>query len=771
MKKRLVSILLILGFLLTWALPCFAAETATFNNAVYLGVVGYNTPATAKGGSIENLKNFSYYFFVDGQVETYKISPDNDFAINNMLAEGYVFDITVEYDEEHNGKVIAAGIPQPAATGAIYSFSDSSLNVAGQEIALTDNTAIYSITSQAGGALVEPAVLAVGKTIKVYGNPAEAVFLTFVAEPYQAPVAGIAGQRTLKNVLSTALNPVGTCLYVYGGTWEWQDEGVLAAGGSSSPQATNIGLHQTWLDFFQSQDENYVYRNNADPTKSYYPHMAYNQYYYAGTDCSGYMGWLVYNVANTQSGNEGYVTSARLEAKMFADKGFGSWVPSLNSESIQPADFKPGDIFSTSGHTWICLGKCEDGSLVIMHSTPSASKTGKDGGGVQISAVAPKGASTTECEAYELAKEYMAKYYPAWSQRYTPVVKTWPDYVRDSGGNTESTIGKFSWGTGEGEYLTDPDGYANRTANQILKDLFGEAGGEEYVTDRSQLASKIAEAGALTEADYTAESWQALRTALSTAEEAMAQTDLLQTDYDKALADLANALDNLVLVESGKMLVGVSVAATSPNNKPVEYLFSLRQAERLMNILIEFEVDLTVLKNNPSYETSNGFYVISDRENQDIIFTKINDNTWKGSIRLLSPNTHGSSFPGTAELLKLAFGARTLGDATLKITNIKAVALDENGKEFFLDWGYNPQSATTNIVKHVVYSIYDLNQDGAIDELDLARAQKYYQCKEGDNQWNPWNGDVQDCGRVADVNGDKVVDIADLILILRNFTK
>ena len=37
--------------------------------------------------------------------------------------------------------------------------------------------------------------------------------LTFIAEPYTAPVSGTPGERTLKNYLQTAMNPVGTALY------------------------------------------------------------------------------------------------------------------------------------------------------------------------------------------------------------------------------------------------------------------------------------------------------------------------------------------------------------------------------------------------------------------------------------------------------------------------------------------------------------------------------------------------------------------------------
>ena len=57
-------------------------------------------------------------------------------------------------------------------------------------------------------------------------------------------------------------------------------------------------------------------------------------------------------------------------------------------------EFRPGDIFSMNGHVWICLGRCGDGSLVILHSAPGESRTGGKGGGPQLGAVG----SSRKCE-------------------------------------------------------------------------------------------------------------------------------------------------------------------------------------------------------------------------------------------------------------------------------------------------------------------------------------------------------------------------------------
>lgn len=220
------------------------------------------------------------------------------------------------------------------------------------------------------------------------------------------------------------------------------------------------------MDFFQSKDHTYTYRNNDNFAESYYPHKGYNEYYYAGMDCSGYVGWTLYNVMNTQNGKDGYVMSSTKMARTFAeDYGYGTWTRTFNSSS-----FKAGDIFSINGHVWICLGVCDDGSLVILHSTPSDSRSSNPGGGVQLSGIG----ENENCQAYDLAKKYMERYYPAWSYRYPAVFKTYSSYTSLSNANA----GKFSWNLNE-TGLLDPEGYKYMSAEEILKDLFGENTDEE----------------------------------------------------------------------------------------------------------------------------------------------------------------------------------------------------------------------------------------------------------------------------------------------------
>ena len=136
---------------------------------------------------------------------------------------------------------------------------------------------------------------------------------------------------------------------------------------------------------------------------------------------------------------------------------------------ISDPDFRPGDIFSTSGHVWISLGTCKDGSILILHSTPAPSRTGQPGGGVELSAIG----DSEECDAYKLADKYMSQYYPEWYARYPIILKDYDKLTK----TTDENAGKFSWYvTGENGGLTDPEGYRNMTPEEVLEDLFKDAG-------------------------------------------------------------------------------------------------------------------------------------------------------------------------------------------------------------------------------------------------------------------------------------------------------
>ena len=242
------------------------------------------------------------------------------------------------------------------------------------------------------------------------------------------------GFSTIKNFLQTAIAPVGSTMYVWGGGWNKAD---TAAG----KDAKHVGLSPQWRNFAKNKRSSYNYRN-------------YRYQIHDGLDCSGYVGWCIYNVLNTKNNKKGYVYGASKQAKKFSEFGFGDYTPAKIKA------YHAGDIMSSTckccGHVWIVIGQCEDGSVVLVHSSPS---------GVQLcGTVTPSGKK--ESQAYKLAKKYMKKYYPVWYKKY-------PDVSRNS--SYLSHYGQMQWNvTGDSVVLSDPDGYQNMSAEEVLSDLFKE---------------------------------------------------------------------------------------------------------------------------------------------------------------------------------------------------------------------------------------------------------------------------------------------------------
>ena len=88
-----------------------------------------------------------------------------------------------------------------------------------------------------------------------------------------------------------------------------------------------------------------------------------------------------------------------------------------------------------------------------------------------MSAVNPNGGSK-DCEAYRLACEYSEKYFPDWVARYPVVMKTYHKYFEFD--RTYFKVGRFRWFTDGDAGLSDPDGYSEMNAAEVLADIFGE---------------------------------------------------------------------------------------------------------------------------------------------------------------------------------------------------------------------------------------------------------------------------------------------------------
>lgn len=230
--------------------------------------------------------------------------------------------------------------------------------------------------------------------------------------------------RTLEKFLKTAMEPVGQTMYVWGGGWNEED---TAAG----TEAKTIGVSSQWKDFFEQQDANYNYQDTL-----YQIHD--------GLDCSGYVGWAIYNTMETKSGQNGYVMLSGAMASTYASYGWGSYY-----SKDQVKDFLPGDIMSNEEHVYIVLGTCEDGSVLLVHSSPP---------GVRICGTDSFG--TGQSQAIALAQQIMSDYYPEWYDKY-------PDCTVDSSYLVD--YDQFRWNI---KTFSDASNLQKKSADQIINLLF-----------------------------------------------------------------------------------------------------------------------------------------------------------------------------------------------------------------------------------------------------------------------------------------------------------
>ncbi len=236
-------------------------------------------------------------------------------------------------------------------------------------------------------------------------------------------------KSTLKQLLLTALQPVGSTMYVWGGGWNEADTGA-------GIDARTIGVSSQWKRFFRQQNSSYNYRSTKYQLRN-------------GLDCSGYIGWCIYNILETKNGRPGYVMLAQHMAQNFATCGWGTYTPAGRMK-----DYRPGDILSTSsGHVWMAVGQCADGSVVILHASPP---------GVQLAGT-PTPSGSADSQAVALARRYMEKYFPEWYGKF-------PDCAKGSSYLTDYS--RMRWDLSGNVIMTDPDDYRNMTADEILQDLF-----------------------------------------------------------------------------------------------------------------------------------------------------------------------------------------------------------------------------------------------------------------------------------------------------------
>lgn len=202
---------------------------------------------------------------------------------------------------------------------------------------------------------------------------------------------------TLKLFIQKALIPVGHTMYVYGGGWNEEDT-------FASREATAIGESPAWFQFFCTQNRQYNFKNFLHCSS-------------LGLDCTGYIGWAIYNLFNKEDGLNGYVFESRILGYRLQEMGLGSV-----TEAQNVTNHRCGDIFFSPKHrhAYIALGEFEDKSVVLLHSSPP---------GVMLSGTdSPYGDKPSL--AQRCATGYMKKKHPQWFFKY-PCSDRGKDYLQD----------------------------------------------------------------------------------------------------------------------------------------------------------------------------------------------------------------------------------------------------------------------------------------------------------------------------------------------------
>jgi len=231
---------------------------------------------------------------------------------------------------------------------------------------------------------------------------------------------------TIKKLIKTALTPLGHTMYVYGGGWNEEDT-------FASLEARTIGEGSAWKNFFLTQSSGYNFKK--------FLHCST-----LGLDCTGYIGWVIYNLLNTENNLPGYVFKSGELGYRLENLGLGSV-----SEASSNPSHRCGDIFFSSkhSHAYISLGECEDKSILLLHSSPP---------GVILSGT-PSPVCERRSQAQIYAHRFMHVNHPQWYAKF-PKCDRGADYLYD--------YHRFRFYK---VVVPDPDELSSLTATQILSNI------------------------------------------------------------------------------------------------------------------------------------------------------------------------------------------------------------------------------------------------------------------------------------------------------------
>ena len=182
------------------------------------------------------------------------------------------------------------------------------------------------------------------------------------------------------------------------------------------------------------------------------------------------------------------------------------------------------------------------------------------------------------------------------------------------------------------------------------------------------------------------------------------------------------------------------------------YTVSMNNPEKLTTATFWIEVDSDYLAGG-SFEGLNGFQI-----QNGVRWENTAGSIWAACVTLTRMDG-GVSGDGKLDVLAVTFAVLNKhGMSEIKLAKVLLSGYDESGEVFYPAFALMAEPLILEVA--MVFSLYDLNKDGIVDQRDLTIAQRHFMAAEGDRGW--------DTAKIADVNGDGLVDIEDFVMILQH---
>jgi hypothetical protein len=209
-----------------------------------------------------------------------------------------------------------------------------------------------------------------------------------------------------------------------------------------------------------------------------------------------------------------------------------------------------------------------------------------------------------------------------------------------------------------------------------------------------------------------------------------------------------------------------SVRTDSPSyiDDEVEFTIALQGARAALSVAIEFTIETANFTAGEAYvEALNGFTALPARTGVgNVDWTDLGGGLFKGQITL-AHLSGGLTSAERADILKISRVAGALGSASLTLTSVRVGEVGYDPAYSAL----NPAEAVNEIVKK--YQTWDINHDEVVDQSDLNLVITYYRASSDDSDW-----DLKDRygykPSQADINGDGIVDLVDILEVFLHYT-